>query len=82
MVSCLYQRYQQTDEVAERRGRSRTGATSRANDRHVVMESLHSRTLSAPKLRQELRYTRDVNASVQTIRNRLFVSVGLVPEDL
>ena len=47
------------------------GATSRANDRHVVMESLHSRTLSAPKLRQELRYTRDLNFNVQTIRNRL-----------
>ena len=71
VVSCLYQRYQQTGEVAERRGRGCTEATSRANDRHVVMESLHSRTLSAPKLRQELRYTRDVNASVQTIHNRL-----------
>ena len=39
VVSRLYQRYQQTDEVAERRGRGRTGATSRADGRHVVIES-------------------------------------------
>ena len=71
VVSRLYQRYQQTGEVAERRCRGRTRATSRADDRHVVMESLLSRTLSAPKLRQELRNTRGVNVSVQTIRNRL-----------
>ena len=71
VVSRLYQRYQQTREVAERRGRGRTWATSRAADRHVVMESLRSRTLSAPKLRQDLRNTRGVNVSVQTIRTRL-----------
>ena len=72
VVSRLYQKYQQTGEVAERRGRGRTRATSRADDRHVVMESLRSRTLSAPKLRQELRNMRGVNVSVQTIRNRLY----------
>ena len=71
VVSRLYQRYQQTGEVAERHGRGRTRVTSRADDRHVVMESLRSRTLSAPKLRQELRNTRGVNVSVQTINNRL-----------
>ena len=71
VVNRLCQRYQQTGEVAERRGRGRTRATSRANGRHVVMESLRSRTLSAPKLRQDLRNTRSVNVSVQTIRNRL-----------
>ena len=71
VVSRLYQRYQQTGEVAKRRGRGRTRATYRAFDRHVVMESLRSRTFSAPKLRQDLRNVRDVNVSVQTIRNRL-----------
>ena len=58
VVSHLYQRYQQMGEVAERRGRDHTRVTSRADDRHVVMELLRSRTLSAPKLRQELRNTR------------------------
>ena len=71
VVSRLYQRYQQTGEVAEMRGRGRTRATCRADDRHVVMESLRSRNLSAPKLRHDLRNTRSVNVSVQTIRNRL-----------
>ena len=40
VASRLYQRYQQTDEVAERRGKSRTRASTRANGHHVVMESL------------------------------------------
>ena len=72
VVSRLYQRYQQTGEVVEMRGRGRTRATSRADDRHVVMESLRSTTLSAPKLHPELRNTRGVNVIVQTIRNRLY----------
>ena len=71
VVSRLYQRYLQTGDVAERRGRGRTRATSRWDDRFIVTQSLRSRTLSAPKLRQMLRNRRGVNVSVQTIRNRL-----------
>ena len=71
MVSRLYQRYLQTGDVAERRGRGRTRATSRWFDRFIVTQSLRSRTLSAPKLRQMLRNRRGVNVSVQTIRKRL-----------
>ena len=67
VVSRLYQRYQQTGEVAERRGRGRTRATLAAD----LVQSLRERTLSAPKLRQRLRHVRGVNVSVQTIRNRL-----------
>ena len=48
VVGRLYQRYQQMGEVAERRGRGRTWAISRADDRYDVVESLRSRTLSAP----------------------------------
>ena len=55
VVSCLYQRYQKMGEVAERCGWGRTWATSKADDCHIVMESLRSRTLSAPKLCQDLR---------------------------
>ena len=71
VVSRLYQRYQQRGEVAERRGRGRTRATSAADDRYLLVQSLRERTLSAPKLRQRLRHVRGVNVSVQTIRNRL-----------
>ena len=39
VVGRLYQRYQQTGEVAERRGRGRTWAISRADDRYDVVES-------------------------------------------
>lgn len=71
VVSRLYQRYHQTGEVTERHGRGRKRATSRADDRYIINQSLRSRTLSAPKLRQRLRNVRRVNVSVQTVRNRL-----------
>ena len=38
----------------------------------TLLWSHYVQTLSAPKLRQELRNTRGVNVSVQTIRNRLY----------
>ena len=58
-------------EVAERRGRGRTRASSAANDRYLLVQSLRERTLHASKLRQRLRHVRGVNVSIQTIRNRL-----------
>lgn len=71
VVSRLYDRYRQTGEVAERPGRGRTRVTSARNDRYFVNQTLRSRTLSALKLRQQLRNMRNVNVSVQTVRNRL-----------
>ena len=38
VVSRLYQRYQQTGEVAERRGRGRLQATSAADDRYLLVQ--------------------------------------------
>lgn len=71
VVSRLYERYRQTGEVSERRGRGCQCATSAADDRYLLLQTLRSRTLSAPKLRQNLRNVRHVNVSIQTIRNRL-----------
>ena len=52
VVSHLYQRYHQTGEVMERHGRGRKRASSRADDLYIINQSLHSRTVSTPKLHQ------------------------------
>ena len=54
VVSRLFARYHQSSKVTERRGRGRKRATFAANDQYVILQSLRSRTLSAPKLHQEL----------------------------
>ena len=71
VVCRLYQRYHQTGEVMELHGRGPKRATSRADDHYIINQSLRSRTVSAPKLRQRLRNVLQVKVSVQTLRNRL-----------
>lgn len=71
VVSRLYQRYQQTGDVKERHGRGRPRSTSGRDDRYIEIQALRSRSLSAPAMRTRLRNVRNVNVSVQTVRNRL-----------
>ena len=63
-VSCLYQRYNPKDKVVERHvGGGRTQATSAADDRYAVMQSLRSMTLR-PKLWRPLQNVWCVNVYI------------------
>lgn len=71
VIQTLRDRYNQTGSVAERRRPGRPRATTRQQDRFVVLSALRQRTATANTLMRHLRAASNVTISDQTVRNRL-----------
>ena len=71
VIQRLLQRFQATGNTEERPRSGRPRSTNQRDDRSLRFAALRERTITATRLRQQLRQAANVNVSVQTIRNRL-----------
>jgi transposase len=67
----LAQRHQETGSVDRRPGQDRRRVTSVRNDRFLRLTALRTRHCTARLLQSEMLAARDVEISLQTVRNRL-----------
>ena len=74
VIRRLRDRFQATGSAEERARSGRPRATSRRNDRSIVLATLRNRTVTARTLRGNLRQAANVNVSETTIRRRLHES--------
>ena len=74
VIRRLRERFQATGSAEERARSGRPRATSRRDDRSIVLAALRNRTSTARTLRGNLRQAVNVNVSDTTIRRRLHES--------
>ena len=74
VIRRLRERFQATGSAEERARSGRPRATSRRDDRSIVLAALRNRTVTARTLRGNLRHAVNVNVSETTIRRRLHES--------
>ncbi|XP_070177781.1 uncharacterized protein [Littorina saxatilis] len=67
----LQERWRATERVQDRPRSGRPKKTDARADRYIVRQALTSRTITAERIRGQLRVATNIQVSTQTIRNRL-----------